>query len=105
MEQSVDLGEPRVGSSPRRLAPTKLGHLAADSGRVPLPWSQCRFASLLDARPHGPIAQGDPGRSMGRSERAARGDVIHRSTLKSHARAPSSCVQKLEWHRQNNTVT
>ena len=27
---------------------------------VPSPWSQCRFAALLDARPRGPIAQSDP---------------------------------------------
>jgi hypothetical protein len=42
------------------------------SGFVSLRWSQCCFATLPDGPPRGPIAQGDPGRSMRGLERAAK---------------------------------
>jgi hypothetical protein len=49
-----------------------LHHLTANSVCVPLPWSQCRFATQLDARPPEPIAQGEPDQSMWGFERAAK---------------------------------
>jgi hypothetical protein len=55
---------------------------------VPLPCSQCRFATLLDARPRGPIAQGDPGRSMRRLERAAKRPMSFIVALWSPGSAP-----------------
>ena len=85
--------------------------LAEDSVCAPLPWSQCRFATLLDARPRGPIAQGDPGRSMREFERAAK-KRCHSSLhfgapdlpLEEMARTASGYIQKLVWHWQNNPV-
>ena len=63
---------PVQSSSVCRFGLDRTAHLTAASVCVPLPWSRCRFATLPDARPRGPIAQDDQGQSMRGLESAAK---------------------------------